>query len=135
MTHVPDPYTRPSEGIMYADPVPKPDLEAPDAGDPVSKPEFYEHCVRRLVEVRNALSELFNEQYGVNTGRGIPAQDRLTVAKFERDESIRQRRIVLEREENELVAKINQFRYVASLGDAAIENEDTYTNEALGAGD
>lgn len=103
------------------------------AGDPVARPEFLEKCIRELVDVRNELSEMWAEQYGNPTAIGKP--ERLTVSKYERDELYHRQRRELEVRESELVAKINQYKDVASLGGPAVLDDDTYVNEALGEGD
>lgn len=121
-----------SPGIQYADDKNLPPPDSSGSGDPIVRPEYIEHCVRELVDVRNQLSKMWAEQYGATCGKNMcNAPEQLTVAKFERDRIYHMEREKLERRESELCAKIDEYKYVASLGNAAVVAEDQYANEAI----
>lgn len=134
MSHIPDPYSGYSNispgGIQYAvdqNPPPPPT----SAADPVVRPEFLEHCIEELVAVRNEISQLWADQYGQTSGNKVGKPEQLTVAGYERDRLNRAKRQKLEQRENDLMAKIKGFTDVASLGDAAVIDENTYASEKL----
>jgi len=132
MSYIPDPYDAPYAGISITDDKngPTPD-GASQTGDPVSQPEFLEHCKRRLVEVRNRLSAIFAEEYGSRNLPPLGTTEKTTVGELERKQLLEKERKLLRQEESYLEYKIREFESVASLGDPAVASEDQYMNEAM----
>lgn len=131
--YVPDPYSSniSTGGVQAAVDQNGPASDESGSGDPIARPEFLEAYIRELIEVRNAISNLWAEQYGNTSGIKLGKPEQLTVAGYERDRINRAARQKLERRENELMAVIKSFTDIGSLGDAAVVDENTYVNEVI----
>lgn len=112
-------------------PVPDKNYPTPkgDTGDPMTKPDFLEDAEQFLIETQKELSQLLADRYRSKYGRGandVPTpydKKDQTISGMERDMEYDMRRQKLEEQEGELVNIINEYKYVASLGDApAVED-------------
>ncbi len=120
----------------YSGVTPAPNQNAPtpphNTGDPMEKPDFLREWEVELILVRKELSALWAEMYGVKYGSkcsDMPcepygSQRDMSISGMERDAEYAARKRKLEDRESELQALINQYKYVASMGDApAAEDE------------
>jgi hypothetical protein len=117
-----------SPGIVPAEDKNQPTPKA-DSGDPLQKPDFLRDAEEHLIEVRRELSKIWAEQWGRKYGSNkVQAHnpyspDDMTVSGMERDLEYQNRRLKLEEQESALILVINEYKYVASLGDApAVED-------------
>jgi len=121
----------------YSGVTPAPSQNAPtpphSTSDPMEKPDFIREWETELILVRRELSDLWAEKYGVKYGSkcsDMPyepygSKSEMTISGMERDAEYDARKCKLEDRESELQALINQYKYVASMGDApAVEDED-----------
>ena len=131
----------------YSGVTPAPDQNAStpphSTGDPMEKPDFIREWEQELISVRRELSDLWAEEYGVKYGTkscDIPctpygAKKDMNVSGMEREAEYSARKRKLEDRESELQSMINQYKYVASLGDApAVEDEPGEPTNAARSG-
>lgn len=116
--------------------VPAKDYNAPtpphNTEDPVQKPDFLRESYEQLVEVRKELSRLYVEEMGARNKGYMSMKpgdryspDQLSVSAMERAADYKARIRKLEEREEALIAACATYKFVASLGDAPAEEDET----------